>query len=68
MEDRPENFEDCVKWARLDFQDQYNNQIRQLLFNFPEDQTTSSGAPFWSPPKRCPHPVLFDSGEVSPIK
>lgn len=51
---------DCVKWARLHWQDQYSNQIRQLLFNFPPDQLTSSGQPFWSGPKRCPQPLTFD--------
>lgn len=60
VDERPESFEDCVTWARLRFQDQYNNQIRQLLFNFPGDQVTSSGAPFWSGPKRCPHHLEFD--------
>ena len=35
-------------------------QIVQLLHNFPKDQTTSSGALFWSGPKKCPHPLQFD--------
>lgn len=63
VDERPRSFADCVAWARLRFQDQYNNQIRQLLFNFPEDQTTSSGAPFWSGPKRCPHHIEFNAKE-----
>ncbi|KAK3930977.1 Ubiquitin-like modifier-activating enzyme 1 [Frankliniella fusca] len=58
--DRPNSFEDCVAWARNHWQDQYSNQIRQLLFNFPPDQITSSGQPFWSGPKRCPVPLTFD--------
>jgi len=57
--ERPNNFEDCVRWARLHWQEQYDNQIRQLLFNFPPDRATSSGAPFWSGPKRCPHNLTF---------
>lgn len=57
--ERPNNFADCVKWARLHWQEQYDNQIRQLLFNFPPNRTTSSGAPFWSGPKRCPHNLTF---------
>lgn len=57
--ERPNNYEDCVRWARLHWQEQYDNQIRQLLFNFPPDRTTSSGAPFWSGPKRCPHNLTF---------
>lgn len=58
--ERPINFTDCVKWARNHWQDQYSNQIRQLLFNFPQDQVTSSGQLFWSGPKRCPEPLVFD--------
>lgn len=58
--DRPKNFDDCIEWARKYFEDQFTNQIKQLLFNFPPDQTTTSGQPFWSGPKRCPKPILFD--------
>ncbi|XP_043227198.1 ubiquitin-like modifier-activating enzyme 1 isoform X2 [Amphibalanus amphitrite] len=61
VDDRPQSFDDCVAWARRHFQEQFSNQIRQLLFNFPADQVTSSGTPFWSPPKRCPHPIEFDA-------
>lgn len=60
IDDKPDTFNDCIKWARYHWQDQYNNQIRQLLFNFPSDQVTSSGAQFWSGPKRCPVPLEFD--------
>uniref|UniRef100_A0A8C1TFB1 Ubiquitin-activating enzyme E1 n=1 Tax=Cyprinus carpio TaxID=7962 RepID=A0A8C1TFB1_CYPCA len=59
--DYPRSWEDCVAWARNHFQCQYNNNIRQLLHNFPPDQLTSSGAPFWSGPKRCPHPLEFST-------
>merc|ERR1719219_2439994 len=60
VDDLPKNFEDCVSWARLLFQDLFHNQIAQLLHNFPADQTTSSGQPFWSGPKRCPKPIKFE--------
>lgn len=63
IDERPDSFEDCVAWARNHFQEQYSNQIRQLLFNFPPDQLTSSGQPFWSGPKRCPAPITFDAEE-----
>nr|XP_039247456.1 ubiquitin-like modifier-activating enzyme 1 [Styela clava] len=56
----PKSFVDCVKWARTRFQEQYYNNIAQLLHNFPPDQKTTSGAMFWSGPKRCPHPLEFD--------
>ncbi|KDR20513.1 Ubiquitin-like modifier-activating enzyme 1 [Zootermopsis nevadensis] len=59
VDHRPRSFEDCVAWARCYWQEQYNDQIRQLLFNFPPDQLTSSGQPFWSGPKRCPTPLTF---------
>ena len=58
--DKPSNFDDCIKWARLYFEKQYSHQIQQLLHNFPPDQLTSSGAKFWSGPKRCPTAAVFD--------
>ncbi|XP_058054330.1 ubiquitin-like modifier-activating enzyme 1 isoform X1 [Anopheles bellator] len=60
IDERPKNIEDCVKWARVHFEEQYSNQIRQLLFNFPPDQTSSTGQPFWSGPKRLPMAIDFD--------
>lgn len=60
IDERPASFKDCVKWARLHFEENFCNQIKQLLFNFPSDQQTSSGQPFWSGPKRCPDPITFD--------
>ncbi|KAJ9576640.1 hypothetical protein L9F63_025464 [Diploptera punctata] len=59
VDHRPKSLQDCVAWARCYWQEQYNDQIRQLLFNFPPDQLTSSGQPFWSGPKRCPVPLVF---------
>lgn len=44
----------------MHWQESYSNRIRQLLFNFPPEQTTSSGQLFWSGPKRCPKPLTFD--------
>lgn len=60
VDERPTSFEDCVGWARLTFELLFNNQIRQLLHNFPPDQVTSSGTKFWSGSKRCPKPLTFD--------
>ena len=59
VEDKPSSFQECVKWARLHFQELYHDSIEQLLYNFPPDQKTSSGVPFWSGPKRCPHSLKF---------
>lgn len=58
---KPLTFEACIVWARLKFEENYNNTIRQLLFSLPEDAVTSSGTPFWSGPKRAPKPIKFDS-------
>ena len=59
--EKARNFDDCIVWARRQFESKYNNDIQQLLYNFPKDCTTSSGAPFWSGPKRAPDPLRFDA-------
>lgn len=56
---KPISLEECITWARLRFQELYHDAILQLLFNFPLDMVTSSGAPFWSGPKRPPKPIAF---------
>ena len=61
VKEKPENFDDCIKWARMQFEKQYNNSIQQLLYNFPKDSKTSSGQPFWSGPKRAPDALIFDA-------
>jgi len=60
LSERALTFDDCVAWARLKFQEFFNNTIRQLLFNFPHDMITSTGGRFWSGPKRPPSPIEFD--------
>ncbi|KTW32293.1 E1 ubiquitin-activating protein UBA1 [Pneumocystis jirovecii RU7] len=57
---KPLTFEECIVWARLEFEKKFNNDIQQLLFNFPKDSITSSGTPFWSGSKRIPTPLVFD--------
>ena len=59
--EKPSNFDDCIEWARQQFEKQYNNAIQQLLYNFPKDSNTASGAPFWSGPKRAPDPLKFNA-------
>ncbi|XP_006658172.2 ubiquitin-activating enzyme E1 3-like isoform X1 [Oryza brachyantha] len=65
--DRCSSFEDCIKWARLKFEDYFSNRVKQLTFTFPEDAATSTGAPFWSAPKRFPHPLQFSAVDPSHI-
>jgi len=60
VDSRPAAFEDCVVWARLQFGECFHDSIAQLLHNFPKDQLTAAGAPFWSGSKRAPNPICFD--------
>ncbi|XP_018463821.2 ubiquitin-activating enzyme E1 1 [Raphanus sativus] len=60
-----ENFHDCLTWARLRFEDYFVNRVKQLIYTFPEDAATSTGAPFWSAPKRFPRPLQYSSSDPS---
>lgn len=63
VSNRPLTFEECILWARLQFEEKFNNAIRQLLHSLPKDHLTSTGQPFWSGPKRAPDPLAFDSSD-----
>ncbi|CCK71076.1 E1 ubiquitin-activating protein UBA1 KNAG_0G00180 [Huiozyma naganishii CBS 8797] len=56
---KPANFDECIRWARLEFEKKFNHDIKQLLYNFPADAKTSNGDPFWSGAKRAPTPLEF---------
>jgi ubiquitin-activating enzyme E1 len=58
---RPTSVDDCVVWARLQFEKLFNADIRQLLHTFPSDSVDKNGVPFWSGTKRAPRPVEFDA-------
>ncbi|XP_071737960.1 ubiquitin-activating enzyme E1 1-like isoform X2 [Rutidosis leptorrhynchoides] len=60
-----ESFQDCITWARLKFEDYFSNRMKQLIFTFPEDAATSTGAPFWSAPKRFPRPLEFSVSDLT---
>ncbi|XP_052203401.1 ubiquitin-activating enzyme E1 1 isoform X2 [Diospyros lotus] len=60
-------FEDCITWGRRKFEDYFSNRVKQLTFTFPEDALTSTGAPFWSAPKRFPHPLQFSFADSSHV-
>eukprot|EP01120_Amphizonella_sp_Union-15-10_P012303 TRINITY_DN5439_c0_g1_i1.p1 TRINITY_DN5439_c0_g1~~TRINITY_DN5439_c0_g1_i1.p1 ORF type:complete len:683 (+),score=139.32 TRINITY_DN5439_c0_g1_i1:56-2050(+) len=53
------DFDDCIRWARMLFEQRYNWRHRQLLHNFPEDYTDQNGVPFWSGAKRPPKPLVY---------
>ena len=54
-------YEGCIEIARNEFEEKFHNQIIQLVTSFPKDYKDKEGNPFWSGPKRCPHPIKFDS-------
>lgn len=58
-EDNAKSFEDCIKWARLRFEEEFCSNIKQLLHSFPADSLTPEGAKFWSGSKRAPAPLEF---------
>ncbi|KAG8893299.1 hypothetical protein FRB99_002069, partial [Tulasnella sp. 403] len=60
---KPLTFEECIGWARRQFEEDYVNSIKQLLYNLPKDAKTTSGQPFWSGPKRAPDPLVFDPND-----
>lgn len=47
------------------FEDYFANRVKQLTYTFPEDAATSTGAPFWSAPKRFPRPLQFSTDDPS---
>ena len=48
-------------------QHQFYDRIAQLVHTFPEDAVTSTGALFWSAPKRFPQPIKFDSADKAHV-
>jgi ubiquitin-activating enzyme E1 len=61
---KPISFEECVAWARLKFEHDYASEIKQLLTSMPKDAVTSTGALFWSGPKRAPDALEFNAEDV----
>jgi hypothetical protein len=61
LKDNPiHNYEDCVHWARQQFDNLFNYKIRDLLHSHPEDYVTGEGVPFWSGYQRAPTPLQYD--------
>ncbi|KAG5504381.1 hypothetical protein JKF63_04832 [Porcisia hertigi] len=57
----PKNHQDCVRLARLLYQEHFNESFRQLLHNIPLDKRTEDGQLFWSGAKKPPTPQEFDA-------
>ena len=54
------SFSKCIEVARDLFDFHYDHNIRDLKSIFPDDHKDSHGNPFWSGPKRAPHPIGFN--------
>jgi ubiquitin-activating enzyme E1 len=67
LKTRCETYEECVKWARVRFQEAFHDKIAQLTYTFPEHAVTSTGSPFWSAPKRFPSVVTFSSQDPAHV-
>eukprot|EP01155_Anaeramoeba_flamelloides_P052866 Anaeramoba_flamelloidesc42890_g1_i1.p1 GENE.c42890_g1_i1~~c42890_g1_i1.p1 ORF type:complete len:1027 (-),score=324.66 c42890_g1_i1:198-3257(-) len=67
IDEKPNDFNDCVVWARNLFQELYYNNIAQLLFVYPKNAKDTQGNKFWSGQKRAPDPIVFDIEEEDHI-
>ena len=54
------SFEDCVHIGYTNWHNQYRDQIRLLLKQYPADHKTAEGVDFWSGSKKCPSAFEFD--------
>lgn len=57
------SFERCFEVGRDFFDFHYDHNIRDLKSIFPDDHKDSAGNPFWSGPKRAPHPITFNADD-----
>ena len=71
---KPNNFAQCVQWAREKFEDLFTNKIKQLLHNFPTDKEVpveggnGRTVPFWSGAKKPPTPLEFNPADTLHIE
>lgn len=57
--EKPENYDDCVKIARLKFEELFNFYYRDLLYQNPTNKI-EDGHPFWSGSRRIPTIQVYD--------
>ena len=56
-----QNMDKVIEFAVMQYTENFQYRIQQLLFNFPEDYTNKDGSKFWSGSKRVPHPIPYDA-------
>lgn len=64
----PSSGQDCVRLARLLYQEHFNDGFRQLLHNIPLDKRNEDGQLFWSGAKKPPTPQEFDAASEQDVE
>ena len=54
-----QNIDKVIEFAVMQYTENFQYRIQQLLYNFPEDYTNKDGSKFWSGSKRVPHPIPY---------
>ena len=57
------SFDKVIEYAVMQYTENYNYRIEQLLYNFPADYKNPDGSMFWSGSKRVPHPIPYDAND-----
>jgi ubiquitin-activating enzyme E1 len=56
--------DDCVRFARLQFEELFANKIKNLLHQHPPDKKDEDGRSFWSGDKKLCAPAIFDVNDA----
>jgi ubiquitin-activating enzyme E1 len=56
-----QDIDKVIEFAVMQYTENFQYRIQQLLFNFPEDYTNKDGSKFWSGSKRVPHPIPYNA-------
>uniref|UniRef100_H3DB89 Ubiquitin-activating enzyme E1 n=1 Tax=Tetraodon nigroviridis TaxID=99883 RepID=H3DB89_TETNG len=62
---RPTSWEDCVTWARSEWETLFNHKICQLLHNVFPDKATDPDLSSWSGTEKKPHPLTFNPNNTT---
>ena len=60
IKQQPKSFQACVNYARYKWEKYFNHQPKKVLAKYPPAHTQDDGKPFWTNPRRTPHPLDFD--------
>ena len=68
VDQRPSSYQDCVAWARLEFQQCFHDSIAQLLHNFPRTRSRLLERRSGPAPSGRPTPLQFDSNDATHLE